>query len=191
MLALGLDISVQEDYLLRNLQSCEEDGRKGQRQGYDEEASGGRLKGLRWYWSRRRTRGGPGHTCGRAVEEAAGKRSVGRRPKAGSATGLSFRTDRDGPLRRRTSSWAYGEGWPWTPLSFTRTTKPNPSTPWGRATSERAVRLFQEWPTCRAGSGRLFSTPLDTPRRAHMDLSADGPHSDFFSALDAAAARGR
>jgi hypothetical protein len=48
--------------------------------------------------------------------------------------------------RKQKLTWAYGKGWPWTPLSFTRPTMPNPFTPCRRATPEIAIRPFQGWP---------------------------------------------
>jgi hypothetical protein len=47
---------------------------------------------------------------------------------------------------------------------------PYPSMPCGQATSETALWLSQEWPAHRAGSLRLSSTPLDTPRRRPVVL---------------------
>jgi hypothetical protein len=39
---------------------------------------------------------------------------------------------------------------------------PNPSTPCGWATPEKALRLFQGWPANRASCQQLSFTPLDT-----------------------------
>jgi hypothetical protein len=47
-------------------------------------------------------------------------------------------------------------------------TMPYPSKPCRRTTPETTLQSFQEWPARRAGGLRLFSTPLDTPRRTPM-----------------------
>jgi hypothetical protein len=49
-----------------------------------------------------------------------------------------------------------------------RPAMPYPPTPCGRATPETALLSFQRWPAHRAGSLRLFSSPLDTPHRTPL-----------------------
>jgi hypothetical protein len=53
-------------------------------------------------------------------------------------------------------------------------TIPNFSTPCGRATAETDFQLFQEWAAHKAGGLRLYTTPLDTPRRTPMHMNIDG-----------------
>jgi hypothetical protein len=45
---------------------------------------------------------------------------------------------------------------------------PYASTPFGRATPETTLQLFQGWPACRAGGLTPPSTPLDTSRRTPL-----------------------
>jgi hypothetical protein len=57
--------------------------------------------------------------------------------------------------------------------------------PYGQATLETALWLFQGWPTHRAGGLRLFFIPMDTPRGTGLDMTAQTHYfTEIFNSRD-------
>jgi hypothetical protein len=80
--------------------------------------------------------------------------------------------------------WAYGKGAHRLPNVSLGLAIPDPSTPCRQAILKTVLQLFRGSPTCRVGGLRLFSTPLDTPRRTPMCIAHTTPHARAHAASE-------